>query len=135
MSVSLEGLKVPAWFFGIAALLFVGLLVFSAISGQQLSWSPFGFKATNQVISGRSVFSPNKINCGTVDRPCVIKFDTPFEKAPNCVVSPWRNDNTSYSENVMIKALTPSEIRIWRGLAITGTTISVNWICHADSSS
>lgn len=133
MSGSLEGLKIPAWVFGIAALFFAVLLAFSAFSGKQLSWSPFGFEATNQVISGRGVFTPNNISCGTVDRPCIIKFEKPFKEAPVCVVSPWRNDNTSYSENVMLKAVTASEMQLWRGLAIAGTTISVSWICHSSS--
>ena len=83
-----------------------------------------------KMLSGFASFSYR--SCGdTPSSPCIIDISSGgFSKSPACTLAMYNSDATAYVENMVIRSVSTTQLRIWKGnYQNEGTTMSLSWIC------
>lgn len=68
-------------------------------------------------------------SCNNVANPCVINISG-FSSPPICTISMNNIDGTGYTERMVIKGVTTTQLLVWKGnFPDAGTTMHVSYIC------
>ena len=128
-----------------AGLIAVSLILFIMIGlgliGVRIDWDagkPVGFNLPwkqHVSINGQHVLSGHKVfrhtECGDLNDPCKIQLsDEAFSAVPQCFIQTHARDGTGYSETLVLKNVSTSELSFWKGnRANNGTTMRIDWVC------